>query len=106
VWASGPVGQNIHCDNETGFKEGEGTPKVRSELAKILLFFASSCLIQIMKSHSELNPPVLLAEVGPSQFVGSHCCSEACRGETRLLPSKTKLQLLPWAKLRGRVSSV
>jgi hypothetical protein len=67
--APGPLGHNIHCDKETEFEGAEGTPKVPSELAKILLFFVSSCLIQIIKSHSVCNPHVLLAEICPSQFV-------------------------------------
>jgi hypothetical protein len=87
--------------------EGGRTPKVRNELANILLFIVSNCLIQIMKSHTVRNALVLLTEIVPSKFVFklSLLFRGLYRGD-RLLPSKTQLQLLPRAKVSGKVRGV
>lgn len=77
------------------------------ELANVLLFTLSSCLIQIIQSHLVRNAPMLLAEIGPSLFVfkRSLLFIGLYRGD-RMLPSKIQLQLLPWGKVSGKVRSV
>jgi len=106
IWAFGPVGRNIHYDNETRCKGVGRTLKLCCELANVPLFTVSSCLIQIMQSHSVWNAPVLLADIGPSLFVFKW--SLLFRGlyrRDRMLPSKIQLQLLPRAKVSDNVTS-
>jgi hypothetical protein len=63
--------------------------------------------MQIMQSHSVRNAPMLLAEIGPSLLVfkRSLLFIGLQRGD-RMFPSKIQLQLLPWAKVSGKVRSV